>query len=365
MCSPVAFILPAYLIIAMAGFKAISGIWLPALASGASFALVQALVSAYMGPQLSAIFAALASMAVLIAVIRFRDRKQTAGELSAEAEFAGTPGLDIRSVGTKELVAPAPITAKATTNTLSEVLYAWVPYALLVTCVMLWGFAPIQKLLNKASSSVAWPFLNNLVLRMPPVTAAPAPYHAVFALNVLSAAGTACMVATFLTAIALRVSLPRFARILAGVCRQLALPIATVSLVLGVGFLMNYCGATATLGLAFASTGKSFPFFSPMLGLLGVFLTGSDTSSNALFGNLQVVTATRLGLDPVLMAAANAAGGVMGKMISLQTIAVAAAATGLAVSEQARLFRFTLKHSIFLAFLVGCLAVFYSYGLHI
>jgi lactate permease len=173
------------------------------------------------------------------------------------------------------------------------------------------------------------------------------------------------MVATFLTAIALRVSLPRFARILAGVCRQLALPIATVSLVLGVGFLMNYCGATATLGLAFASTGKSFPFFSPMLGLLGVFLTGSDTSSNALFGNLQVVTATRLGLDPVLMAAANAAGGVMGKMISLQTIAVAAAATGLAVSEQARLFRFTLKHSIFLAFLVGCLAVFYSYGLHI
>ena len=365
MCSPVAFILPAYLIIAMAGFKAISGIWLPALASGASFALVQALVSAYMGPQLSAIFAALASMAVLIAVIRFRDRKQTAGELSAEAEFAGTPGLDIRSVGTKELVAPAPITAKATTNTLSEVLYAWVPYALLVTCVMLWGFAPIQKLLNKASSSVAWPFLNDLVLRMPPVTAAPAPYHAVFALNVLSAAGTACMVATFLTAIALRVSLPRFARILAGVCRQLALPIATVSLVLGVGFLMNYCGATATLGLAFASTGKSFPFFSPMLGLLGVFLTGSDTSSNALFGNLQVVTATRLGLDPVLMAAANAAGGVMGKMISLQTIAVAAAATGLAVSEQARLFRFTLKHSIFLAFLVGCLAVFYSYGLHI
>jgi L-lactate transport len=365
MCSPVAFILPVYLIIAMAGFKAISGIWLPALASGAAFAVVQALVSAYMGPQLSAIFAALASMAVLIAVIRFRNRKQSAGALPAETEFAGTPGLDIRSVGTKEPVSTASISTKATTNTFSEVLYAWVPYVLLVTCVMLWGFAPIQKLLNKASSFVAWPSLNDLVMRMPPVTAAPAPYHAVFALNVLSAAGTACMVATFLTAIALRVSLLRFAKILVGVTRQLALPIVTVSLVLGVGFLMNYCGATATLGLAFASTGKSFPFFSPMLGLLGVFLTGSDTSSNALFGNLQVVTATRLGLDPVLMAAANAAGGVMGKMISLQTIAVAAAATGLAVSEQARLFRFTLKHSIFLAFIVGCLAVFYSYGLHI
>jgi L-lactate permease len=128
---------------------------------------------------------------------------------------------------------------------------------------------------------------------------------------------------------------------------------------------MNYCGATATLGLAFASTGKLFPFFSPLLGLLGVFLTGSDTSSNALFGNLQVVTANRLGLDPILMAGANAAGGVMGKMISLQTIAVAAAATGLSVHDQSRLFRFTLKHSVFLAFIIGCLALFYTYGLHL
>jgi lactate permease len=145
----------------------------------------------------------------------------------------------------------------------------------------------------------------------------------------------------------------------------MAIPIATVSVVLGIGFLMNYCGATATLGLAFASTGKLFPFFSPLLGLLGVFLTGSDTSSNALFGNLQVVTATRLGLDPILMAAANAAGGVMGKMISVQTIAVAAAATGLSVMEQSKLFRFTLKHSIILGLVIGCLALFYTYGVHI
>jgi lactate permease len=173
------------------------------------------------------------------------------------------------------------------------------------------------------------------------------------------------MVATFLAAICLRMSLKRFAAILLVVVRQLAVPIATVSLVLGIGFLMNYCGATATLGLAFASTGKVFPFFSPFLGLLGVFLTGSDTSSNALFGNLQVVTASRLGLDPILMAAANAAGGVMGKMISVQTIAVAAAATGLSVMEQSRLFRFTLKHSIILSLVIGCLALFYTYCLHI
>lgn len=367
MCSPVAFIIPAYLIVAMAGVRAISGVWLPALASGAAFAVVQALVSAYMGPQLSAIFAALASMATLILIIQIRNRKQNDSELSAEAIFAGTPGLDMRLVGSKESASSnAAATDKtATAHTTGEVIYAWVPYGLLVTCVFLWGFAPIQKLLNKASSAVAWPTLNDLVLRMPPVSSAPSPYHAIFALNILSAAGTACMAATLLTALALQVNPLQFAKILVKVTRQLALPIATVSLVLGLGFLMNYCGATATLGLAFASTGKLFPFFSPMLGLLGVFLTGSDTSSNALFGNLQVVTAGRLGLDPVLMAAANAAGGVMGKMISLQTIAVAAAATGLAVSEQARLFRFTLKHSIFLAFLIGCLAVFYSYVLHI
>jgi lactate permease len=125
---------------------------------------------------------------------------------------------------------------------------------------------------------------------------------------------------------------------------------------------MNYSGATATLGLAFASTGPTFPFFSAMLGWLGVFLTGSDTSANALFGNLQVVTANSLGLDPVLMASSNSSGGVMGKMISLQSIAVAAAATGMKAADEARLFRFTLRDSVFLATLLGLLTVFYAYS---
>jgi L-lactate permease len=141
----------------------------------------------------------------------------------------------------------------------------------------------------------------------------------------------------------------------------LLLPTVTVTSVLALAFLMNYCGATGTLGLAFASTGVLFPFFSAMLGWLGVFLTGSDTSANALFGSLQVVTAGRLGLNPVLMAAGNSAGGVMGKMISLQTIAVAAAATGMSVPDQAKLFRFTLKHSVLLAGVVGLLVMFYTY----
>jgi lactate permease len=130
---------------------------------------------------------------------------------------------------------------------------------------------------------------------------------------------------------------------------------------LAMAFTMNYSGATGTLGLAFASTGRLFPFFSPILGWLGVFLTGSDTSANALFGPLQVVSATRLGYDPILIAAANSVGGVMGKMISLQSIAVAAAAAGLTVSDQAKLFRFTLKHSIFLASVVGVEVMLWAY----
>jgi len=138
-----------------------------------------------------------------------------------------------------------------------------------------------------------------------------------------------------------------------------------VASMLAMAFVMNYSGATGTLGLAFSATGRMFPFFSPIMGWLGVFLTGSDTSANALFGNLQVVSAVRLGFDPVLIAAANSAGGVMGKMISLQTIAVAAAATGMSVADQSKLFRFTLRHSIFLASIVGVEVMFFAYVFHL
>jgi lactate permease len=141
----------------------------------------------------------------------------------------------------------------------------------------------------------------------------------------------------------------------------LALAELTLASVVGLAFLMNYSGATATLGLAFATTGVMFPFFSALLGWLGVFLTGSDTSANALFGGLQVVTATKLGMNPVLMAAANSSGGAMGKMISLTSIAVAAAVTGMPPKEETRLFRFTLKHSVLLTSFIGVLTMFYAY----
>jgi lactate permease len=141
----------------------------------------------------------------------------------------------------------------------------------------------------------------------------------------------------------------------------LALAELTIACVMGLAYLMNYSGATGTLGLAFAATGALFPFFSAWLGWLGVFLTGSDTSANALFGNLQVVTANQLEMNPVLMASSNSAGGVMGKMISLTSVAVASAATGMARADEARLFRFTIRHSVFLATVVGLIIVFYAY----
>lgn len=365
LCSPAALIIPVYLILAMGGLSAMSGVWIPALAAGIAFASVQFVVATFIGPQLSALLAAIASMAVLVLVIRLR--QEGSQTVVREIAFAGVSARVGGSVRVKPVAASGNpvLTQEPPRPGFGQLVYAWLPYILLVACVCLWGYAPIQKWLSRGTALFTWPMLDGLVQRMPPVTKAPSFYRAVFSFNFFSAAGTACMVATFLAAFCLGLSPLRIGRLLVAVARQLALPIFTIALVLGIGFLMNYCGATASLGLAFASTGKVFPLFSPFLGLLGVFLTGSDTSCNALFGNLQVVTATRLGLDPVLMAAANAAGGVMGKMISVQTIAVAAAATGLSVLDQARLFRFTLKHSIFLGLVIGCLAMLYVYGFHL
>jgi L-lactate transport len=365
-CAPAALIMPVYLIVTMGGLRAMSGIWLPALATGLSFAAAQIVVSALIGPQLTAILAALISMGVLITILRFR--RGHASEIAGPSalKFAGRAQAYVSAADAESSSAGSITVAIETApeHSFWEVSYAWSPYALLVVCVILWSCPPVQRFLNRGSMVFKWPWLHDVVQRMPPITATASPYHAIFSFSFFSAAGTSCMVATLLSCLMLRVSISRFAAILCAVLRQLALPITTISLVIGIGFLMNYCGATATLGLAFASTGRLFPLFSPMLGLLGVFLTGSDTSANALFGSLQVVTAGRLALDPVLMAASNAAGGVMGKMISVQTIAVAAAATGLSVTEQSRLFRFTLRHSIAWGIGIGCLVFLLAYGIH-
>jgi len=263
--------------------------------------------------------------------------------------------------GTIQLAGDKGMPEFAKHHTGGELFMAWSPYMLLVILVLLWGLEPIKTWLNSVNLVFPWPGLHNQVLRMPPVVAKPSPYAASFTFNWLSASGSACMFASIFSAPLLRVSPARFLRIVGATVRQLALPMLTIAFVLGLAYLMNYSGATATLGLGFAATGALYPFFGTLLGWLGVFLTGSDTSSNALFGNLQVVTAHQLHLNPVLMAAANSSGGVMGKMISLQSIAVASAATGMAPHDEAGLFRFTLRHSILLASVVGLIVVFYAH----
>lgn len=352
-CAPISLFLPAYLILVTSGWPAMVEVWPAVLVSGGAFALVQFVVSNFIGPQLTDILSSLAAMGGLVLLLRFwtpqstvtvRNSKQAMllagadGRLSAEVVAGPGHGYSRR-----------------------EVLVAWVPYGLLVVFVLAWGYQPFLMLLNKASISFVWPHLHNEVIRTAPVVKVATKYAAVFNLNWLSASGTSCMFAAILSAMFSGMGLRGFGGVLRSVAYKLIRPTITVAAMLAMAFVMNYSGATGTLGLAFSATGGLFPFFSPLMGWLGVFLTGSDTAANALFGNLQVVSATRLGFSPVLIAAANSAGGVMGKMISLQTIAVAAAATNMSVEDQAKLFRFTLRHSILLAMIVGVEVMLYAY----
>jgi L-lactate transport len=370
LCAPLSLFVPTYLVCIMVGWRGMLEVWPAVVVVGGVFASVQFLMSNFVGPQLTDIMSSLCALCALLVLLRFW---RPAAMWDRELEKVDPQGVE-PTAGMMEFPPPynpvehkfAPLAAGSgdRKHGTGELLGAWMPYGLLVILVLLWGFKPFQALLNSVTLSVGWPLLHNHVMMMPPVVAKPTLYKALYQLNFLSAAGTACMFATLLSALLLRMSLAAFTRLLLAVCRQLFLPTLTVTAVLAMAFVMNYCGATATLGLAFAASGMLFPFFSPLLGWLGVFLTGSDTSANALFGNLQVVTAGRLGFEPTLMAAANSAGGVVGKMISVQNIAVAAAATAMSVSDQAKLFRFTLRHSIIMATAIGVEVMLYAYLFH-
>jgi lactate permease len=359
LCSPIAVILPAYMILAMEGSTSVIEVWPAVLVAGLTFGGVEYLVSNFIGVQLTVILSSISAMGALVILLRFWRPKCHTHRKPKKGSATGEPGPF-------ELVAAASTRgSEAPKHTAGQVLAAWMPYIFLVILVLLWGFKPFQSILNLATFAVPWPGLHNLILRIAPVMPAASPFPAVFNLNLLSAAGTSCMFACVLSAIVLRISMGSFLKVVLASARQLALPILTISAVLSMAFVMNYSGATGTLGLAFATTGAAFPFFSPFLGWLGVFLTGSDTSSNALFGSLQVITAGKLGFSRVLIAGANSSGGVMGKMISLQSIAVAAAATGITVKEQSQLLRFTLKHSIILAALIGLEVLVFAYVIRV
>ncbi|MFB3777596.1 MAG: L-lactate permease [Bryobacteraceae bacterium] len=335
-CAPISFWVPAYLIMVMGGWRALRSVLPAVFVCGAAFSVTQLLVSNYLGPQLTDILSALAAIGALMLLLMVWRPKEG---------FTLDGGLAVHTAPKR--------------HPRAEILKAWMPYAVLVVFVLIWGLCKTP--LNSVTVTFNWPGLDGQIQQMPPVVPAPAPYRASYRFEWLGAAGTACLLASLVSALLLGMSPKRFGKVLAATGRQLFLTEVTIAAVLALAYLMNYCGATATMGLALAATGAVFPFFSAILGWLGVFLTGSDTSANALFGNLQVVTANRLGMSPVLMAAANSSGGVMGKMISLQSIAIAAAATGMASSEESKLFRFTLRHSIILACAIGLLVVFYAY----
>jgi len=334
-CAPVSLFIPAYMIAVMCGWSGLRGVLPAAAVCGIAFAGTQFAVSNFIGPLLTDILASMAAIGALIVLFRVWKPRD-------KFDFGHLPPSKVR-------------------HGKGNVALAWAPYMLLVVLVLLWGYRPIQAQLNSVNVVVNWPGLHNLVQRMPPVVAQPSGYAAVFNFNWLSAPGTACLFAAILGAAVVGLKPAQFAGAFKHTAKQLALAELTLAAVLALAFVMNYSGATVTLGLAFAATGVLFPLFSAVLGSLGVFLTGSDTSANALFGTLQQVTATKLGMNPVLMASGNSAGGVMGKMISLTSIAVAAAATSMKREDEGRLFGFTLKHSIFLTLMIGLVVMFYAY----
>ena len=353
LCALISIIIPGYLVVVMAGWARATEVLPAIIACGVSFAAMQFYVSNYMGPELTDILSSLTCIIVMVAVLKLWKPKSI-----------------------MRLEGDQPITTAAKIHSGGEIFMAWVPYLLLVAFVLPWGEPSIKAQIDTFThnlmpsflpqaaaglNGLMVPGLHNAITRIPPVTAAPAPYAAIFAFNWLSASGTACFLATIAAALVLRVSPRKFVSLYAATFNQLKFAMLTIALMLGLAQLMNYSGMTSTLGLALATTGVLFPFFSAVVGWLGVFLTGSDTSANALFGNLQVVTANALGLNPVLTASVNSAAGVMGKMISVQSIAVAVAATGMTSEDESRLFRFTIKHSVMLMIVMGLVAMLYAY----
>jgi lactate permease len=328
-----------YLLVLLGGWKSALTAWPAAAVCGLSFAIMQFLVSNFVGPYLTDIVASLTSALALVVLLRFWQPTST---YRFEHETIVPAGA-----------VPAGVTMTA--------FRAWMPYLILVAVVVVWGTPWTADVLAKTTRFVEVPGLHNVIDTMPPVTAARAPYAARFKFDWLAAAGSATFIAAVLGAVFLRLRAVDFGRVLRKTGRKMALPELTIALVLALAYVMNYSGATATLGLVLAKTGVLFPFFGTFLGWLGVFLTGSDTSANALFGNLQIISARQVGLNPVLMAAVNSTGGVLGKMISVQSIAVAAAATGMSRDSEGRLFLFTLRHSILLVTAMGILAMLFAY----
>ncbi len=334
-------IVPFWLIWAYAGRRGMLAVWPAILVAATTFAVLQFLVSNFHGPWLVDILASIGSMAAVVLFLRvWQPKDQFVPPMMAESRLP-------------DGVAMAPARR--------EVVRAWVPWLILSVLVFIWGIPQVRAALDGISVvRIPVPALHLHVLRMPPVVAAPTPEAAVFNLNWLSATGTGIFVAAIAAGLVMGRPLSELARAYARTLSLVSTSLLTISAMMALGFTTRYSGVDATLGLAFAGTGIFYPFFGTMLGWLGVALTGSDTSSNVLFGSLQRITSEQLGLSPTLMAAANSSGGVMGKMIDAQSIVVASTATRW-YGHEGEILRFVFWHSVVLACLVGLLVYLQAY----
>ena len=331
-------IVPFWVIWAMCGFRGMLGVWPAALTAGVCFAIPQFIVSNYHGPWLVDIVASLCSMAGLMALLSFWQpaKEEKPAQTSSPEMMAALSSSQLRR--------------------------AWTPWILLSAMVFLWGVPDVKRALNKISApEVKVAYLHNAVLRAPPVAPpGAAPEKAVFTFNWLSATGTGILVAALISGLIMGFSPGELGRAYVSTVWLVRFSLLTIAAMLALGYVTKYSGTDATLGLALAHTGSLYPFFGTLLGWLGVALTGSDTASNVLFGSLQKITAESTHVSPVLMAAANSSGGVMGKMVDAQSIVVASTATNW-YGHEGSILRYVFFHSIALACLVGILVSLQAY----
>jgi lactate permease len=375
-------LVPFWLIWAFAGFRGMREIWPAILVAGVSFAVPQFLVSNYHGPWLVDVVAAIVSMGSLTLFLKVWKPKKiwTSAALTgrvdnsaADIEPEPAPAADAQPARTNNLRPgsgdtdstvldrkPGLASAAAAQPRITT-LRSWMPWAILSVFVFVWGTPMFKKMMDAIWAwKFAVPGLDKMVVKMPPITKEPLIEAAVFNFNVLSMAGTGIMVSAIVAGMLMGYSLPRLLKEYWNTIKLVRYSLLTICAMFGVGYLTKYSGLDATLGLAFAHTGVFYPMFGALLGWLGVALTGSDTAANVLFGSLQKTTAEQLGLPPVLMAAANSSGGVMGKMIDAQSIVVASTATKW-YGHEGDILRYVFKHSLVLAILVGGVVTLQAY----
>ncbi|MCY1399892.1 Glycolate permease GlcA [compost metagenome] len=348
---------PFWLVFMMDGMKGVRETWPAAFVAGFSFAVTQYFTSNFIGPELPDITSALVSLVSLTLFLKIWQPKR-----SAEVVGASVGAAAVRSTGgfgQQRTTTPSPYS-------LGQIFKAWSPFLILTVLVTIWTLKPFKAMFAAGGSMYGWvfnfaiPHLDQMVIKVAPIVTAPTAIAAVFKLDPISATGTAIFFSALISMLVLKINFKTGLTTLKETFYELRWPILSIGMVLAFAFVTNYSGMSSTMALVLAGTGAAFPFFSPFLGWLGVFLTGSDTSSNALFSSLQATTAHQIGVNDTLLVAANTSGGVTGKMISPQSIAVACAATGL-VGKESDLFRFTLKHSLFFATIVGLITLVQAY----